>query len=397
MATTTIGARNQYSVAVSGGVVPAALFPFDVPDFRDMLERTDVPMQKAMGTAAPLSKPIHKAEWGWGSPDPYIDTLAVAITDTGATTITVTAGEQYQIGDIIVIDSEEIRVTGRADDILTVVRGHAGTTAATHLISSTIVNTGPAVIESADDADSPFTQGETDHNFHQISSYTWSMSNRADKTWNYEHPNAGLFAEELKKKMQTTAPVRFELRFLMGQRAQGTSSSPSSFGGLRQSSYISSRQDLSDEPFTEYDLMTHLQTMSNLVGPSLMPHDIWCGHLTARIISSWYNATRQSDMSDSKAKNNWTSIATDFGVFNVKTHYLMDTVAPDKAYVMDVSEFKIRPYASGTGWQTGEYTTQGWHRRGYLRGDYTVLAQLADARLEIYNYSTTASDYPGLA
>jgi hypothetical protein len=75
----------------------------------------------------------------------------------------------------------------------------------------------------------------------------------------------------------------------------------------------------------------------------------------------------------------------------------MDTVAPTNLYIADFSEFKIRPYASGTGWQTGEHTTQGWYRRGYLRGDYTVLAELCDARAEIFAYSVTAGDYAGLS
>jgi hypothetical protein len=104
--------------------------------------------------------------------------------------------------------------------------------------------------------------------------FTWQMSNRADKTWNYEHRDAGLFQDELKKKMRDTAPIRFELRFLKGRRAQGTGSTASAFGGLREPTYITTRNTLSTAPLTETDLMDTLQEVNNLVGPSLAPKDI---------------------------------------------------------------------------------------------------------------------------
>jgi hypothetical protein len=64
---------------------------------------------------------------------------------------------------------------------------------------------------------------------------------------------------------------------------------------------------------------------------------------------------------------------------------------------MNPEDFKRRPYASSTGWNTGNYETQGWHTRGFLRSDTTLIAQRADSRAEIYGFSTTAGDYSGLA
>lgn len=396
-ATVASGSMNQYSTGVSGGTTPSDLFIRDVPDWVDKLERTDVPLQKLFGSEGAPSTPMLKAEWGWGSPDPYSTTITEAIAGTGDTTITVADGSYFQVGDLFLIDNEILRCTGISGDDLTVTRGFAGTTAATHSDNAAVYIMGPAVVESADDADSPFTQGEVDFNYHQIMSFTWSLSARADKVPTYEHRNANRFNAELKKKMEYTAPVRMELTYLLGQRALGTASSPSSLGGLRQASYITTRTDLSSAILTETDLMSNLQTVHNLVGPSLMPDTIICSPFTARVISSWYNDTRRTTMSDTKANVKFTEIETWFGPVKVVPHYLMSTVANDKLYIINPKEFKKRPLASGTGWNTGEYTTQGWHRRGYLRSDTTLLAPYCDARLELYGFSTTAGDYSGLS
>ena len=396
-ATVASGSINQYSTAVSGGTTPSDLFIRDVPDWIEKLQRTDVPLQKMFGSEGPPSTPMLKAEWGWGSPDPYATTITEAISGTGDTTITVADGSYFQVGDVFKIDSELLRCTAIAGEVLTVTRGFAGTTAATHSDDAAVYIMGPAVVESADDADSPFTQGEVDYNYHQIMSFTWSLSKRADAVPTYEFRNGNRFQAELKKKMEYTAPVRMELTYLMGQRALGSASSPSALGGLSQSSYITTRTSLSSAILTETDLMSNLQTVHNLVGPSLMPDTIICSPFTARVISSWYNDTRRTTMSDEKANVKFTTIDTWFGPVKIVPHYLMSTVANNRLYVIDAKQFKKRPLASGTGWNTGEYTTQGWHRRGYLRSDTTLLAPYCDARLELHTFSTTAADYSGLS
>ena len=398
-ATVASGSMNQYSTATSGGTTPSDLFIRDVPDWTDKLTRTDVPFSKLIGSEGPPNTPMLKAEWGWGSVDPYSTTITEAITDTGATTITVADASYFQVGDRALIGSEEIRVTAVNEDtnVLTVSRGFAGTTAATALDNATVYILGPAVVESADDADSPFTQGEVDFNYHQIMSFTWALSHRAEVTPTYENKNGNRFNAEKRKKMEFTAPTRLELTWLLGQRALGTGSAASAMGGLRQSGYITTRTSLSSAILTESDLMGGLQTLDQLVGPSMSGKTIMCSSLVARIISSWYNETRRSSMTDGKAKVNFTEIETDFGTVKVVRNHLMNTVANDKMYIANYDDFKKRPYASGSGWGTGEYSVQGWHRRGYLRSDFTLLAPLPDTRLELHTFSTTAGDYSGLS
>jgi hypothetical protein len=73
------------------------------------------------------------------------DTLAAAITTTGATTCTVAHGAWFANGDVITIDSEQMLITGIASNVLTVTRGYNSTVATTHLINAVVY--GPALEE----------------------------------------------------------------------------------------------------------------------------------------------------------------------------------------------------------------------------------------------------------
>jgi hypothetical protein len=81
--------------------------------------------------------------WGYGdgvSATPYVQdtTLSAAITSTTATTCTVTSATNLSAAMTILIDSEQMYISGVSSTTLTVERGINGTTAATHLISSQI-------------------------------------------------------------------------------------------------------------------------------------------------------------------------------------------------------------------------------------------------------------------
>ena len=291
-ATVTSGSQNSYATTTSGGTVPSDLFIRDVPDWIDKLQRTDVPLQKMFGTAPAPSMPMLKAEWGWGSPDPYSTTLAVSC-GSGDTTITVPDGDYFAVDDTLFIEDEELRVTGIAGNVLTVERGFAGTSAASHTNGVTIAIGAPALVESADDPDGIITQGEVDYNYPQIMSFTWAFSKRAEVTATYEHKNGNRASAELRKKMEHTAPVRFEIALILGNRDQGSGVAPSLMGGLRQSSFITTRTNISSAAFTPTDLMNGLQTVNNLVGSTLMPDTIVCSPFMARLRAAGTRAANE--------------------------------------------------------------------------------------------------------
>ena len=397
-ATVASGSQNQYATSVSGGTVPSDLIIRDVPDWIDKLQRTDVPLQKMIGTAPAPSMPMLKSEWGWGSPDPYSTTLAVSC-GSGDASITVADGAYFGVGDTFFLGDEMLRVTGIAGDVLTVERGVGGTTPAGHTAADAIAIGAPALVENADDPDSPFTQGELDYNYPQIMSFTWSHSHRRKVTPTYEGKSKDNAARELRKKMEYTAPMRFEISLILGRRQQGTGTTPSTMGGLKEPSFIGTRNNLSSAPFTETDLMDGLQAVNNKVGSELMPDTLIASPFLIRAIGSWYQETRRSTMSETKANVRWTEIETEFGPVKLVKHYLFSSLPGmnGRVFVMNPEDIKRRPYASDTGWNTGQYETQGWHTRGYLRGDFTSIWERADARIEWRDASTTKSDYPAIA
>ena len=70
-------------------------------------------------------------EWGWQNDTESISTID-AIGSTSTTTVSVTSGSSTYVGDTILIDTEQMYVTGVDGNTLTVIRAVNGTTAATH-------------------------------------------------------------------------------------------------------------------------------------------------------------------------------------------------------------------------------------------------------------------------
>jgi hypothetical protein len=396
-------ALNSHSTDVSGGTTPSGLFIRDVPDWTKVLVRTDTPFLKLIGGlkgSAP-KVPMLKAEWGWGSPDPMEGELAEAL-DTSEVDIDVVDGDVFQVGDLFRIDDEDFRVTAIAGNTLTVgERGFRGTTAAAHSSGAVIYKNGIAIAENAADPLSPITQGELDYNYHEIVIFNWQMSERAKVTATYESRNfsGNRFEQELKKKMNTTAPVYLERMLLEGLRNLGTSTVPSTMGGLRQSSYITTRNTVAASgPLTELAFMDTGQDLYNLVGQDKMARTVMLGSVAKRIINSWYNDTRRTSGGDTSIGVNFDTIKTDFGDFKFVINYQLDRLGRgDEIYFLNPEEIVMRPYASSTGWKTGMIATNGWFDRGFLRADVTTIWQNPDARAALTGFSVTESDYPSLA
>lgn len=404
-ATVTRNPLNQYSSAVTSGTTPSALWkPYDVPDWTKMQKRVDTPLIDAIGRAPAQENTNIYRYWGWGSPDPVTDTLGGNQSSTTATSWTVANSSYFSIGAYFRVDSEYCRVTAiTSATTLEASRAQLGSSGATHTSGTTVVIIGPIVAENADDPSTPVTQGETDYNVFNIVSFTWTLSQRAKVTQTFESQNfpGNRDQQELRKKMDYTAPQALEILAMLGQRTLGDGTgAPSVMGGLLQSSYITTRTSLSSAALTEYDFNQNLQTVHNLVGPSMQGKTVMCSPFFARVISSWYSDYRTMDMGSSKVNLKVTEVETWFGTMQIKPNYFFQTIPAfqNRVFVADWDrDFDIEPYHSSTGWQTGMLATQGWYTKGYLRGDFTLVARNPDTRLELNTISTTASDYSGLA
>lgn len=77
--------------------------------------------------------------FGWQNTTSSATTLNGAITDAAATSVTVTSGATLSEGSTILVGTEQMYVESIAANVLTVIRGVHGTTAATHLTGVDVV------------------------------------------------------------------------------------------------------------------------------------------------------------------------------------------------------------------------------------------------------------------
>ncbi len=389
---------NSYSITDSG-TTPDGLIIRDVPDWTKMLRRQDIPFTKMIGRSSAPGTPMLKREWGWGSPDPVKDQLAEAL-DSSETGIDVDHGEYFQVGHLIRVDDEIMLVTAIVADTLTVTRGYSGSTAATHADDAPVYVLGPAMSEFQDDQLSPITQGELDFNYPQYLQFGWKLSQRARVTPTYESKNfpGTRDQQELRKKMEYTAPLQLERVMLEGLRSAGSPTTASTMGGIRQPSFFTTHVAMGGAPLTEYDLMEMLQDVYQLVGQDQMSKTVMCSMFIKRVISSWYNDNRRYTGSDKTANVVFDEIDTEFGRIRFVVNYQLDELGRSgDLFLFNPKDFKLQPYASSTGWQTGMLSTNGWYTQGFLRGDYTLLCENPDNRAKMTSISTTASDYPSIA
>ncbi len=104
------------------------------------------------------------------------DTLGTAITATDTTTMSVTTAANFQAGDIVLIDSEQIWISAMSGTTATITKAFNGTTAATHLVSAVITRISRARISGDDADDSPSTEVSSTSNCTQIFQRTVNLT-----------------------------------------------------------------------------------------------------------------------------------------------------------------------------------------------------------------------------
>ena len=139
MVTVYQGTETTYTAAV--------IIIRQLEDYIDNFSPRDFPLLSRVGLSSyPETVENPKVEYQLEEDVPLTDTLHVAVTDTTATQFTVHFAEYFNLNDVILIDSELLQVysTDATNNYLTVGRGFAGSTAATHVIDSTIYRLGSA-------------------------------------------------------------------------------------------------------------------------------------------------------------------------------------------------------------------------------------------------------------
>lgn len=401
---------NRALNSLSGDGVPSALFLApNMIDWTKSIRWTPAPFYKDIGRGKAPKMPAVKEEWGWSYPDSVTDQLNGAIATTGATTIVVDDASKFQVGSTVLIESELILVTGvdETTNTLTVSRGYAGTTAATHVDNMSVLIMLPAIAENQATPLSPYTQGDKDYNYYHQAEWSVQLSHRAQvipTQESYSLKVNGRLEADLRKKMEETIPEQMEWALLFGARSVGTASAPSTLGGiLNTSSFCSTVNTSLSGALTYGTLMDNLSDLHDLVGPKA--GKTWMAHpIVCEIISSFFEPTRQSGPGDTKIKTYWTEIDTGwYGTIRLMpNNKFVQTAANgntplNKILIYNAEDLEVKPLSGDSGFSVEPVDVSGaWAKRLAIRGDHTLVAKNPDSRMILGGFSVTRSDYAAL-
>lgn len=397
-ALTTIG-------GVAGGV-PSGLYPTPVPQWLDNVKNRKTPLLQMITKGSAPESTHNLLTWGYSSPRETFDTLAEPL-DNSETGVDVDHAEYYQVGDVIQVESELMLVTAIASPTLTVIRGFAGTSAATHTDDYGISILGPAYRQNQDTSRTPIAQGQKLTNNWQQFEFMLDASHFRQIFPTFENLGKGDALRFLMKRlMSVEAPHLLEKTLINGVANDEDSTEPSTMNGILTSTYTSNVSTVSGA-LTAKTLMDKLEqtflASQDGVDLTLMSHP-----RMIRRISSFFAGMRRLDATEDTVRLYIEKIITPFGTLNLVSNpnWLKPGAAAatpsqelDKLIVFNPKDVELIPASKDSVWHAsykGEPYTTSWQEVAYLRGAYSIKMGNPFTRTIISGYSTTDSDYPGM-
>lgn len=327
-------------------------------------------------------------EWQRDEDIPLSDVLGAAITSTTAAQITVTYAEYFNLNDVILIDSELMHVlaTDATNNYLTVTRGFAGSTAATHLISTTIYRLGSARPEGSSPGWAQQTVTSQPHNYCQIFDETVSITGTQQATRYYGVDDK--LAYQVDKAMASLYMKMERALLYNSYRYAGTATAPRLTGGA--DFFVYDKNNLSSAAITQDDVEDALQDKFSSFGMNNIPDTMYCNAWVRRKVSSWGTGTIVTERTENVVGNVVDQIYTNFGTVTVELDHL---VIPSHAWLFNMDKITIAPM-NGRGFSEIEASTPGTDatiRR--ILGEYAFIFHGEDGaadglNVKIYGIST---------
>lgn len=292
----------------------------------------DVPMITALGLSNEdkfkfVNAPGKIYEWLQDAYSPLSDVAAdTGITSSSTTTtVAMTDGSKFHVGDVLQIDSEYIWVASISTNTLTVVRNVSGTQA-THASTATLYIRSQARLEGAANSVAHYTEPTSGYNYSFIMHKAIKISRTDQRITRYGI--ADLVNYEIDKKMD-------ELKLLLtkkpyyGIRAAGSTTVARDTGGL--DTFITTNvTTLSSTPaLTLKNIEDQVQNCWNAGGS---PSMLVCGGWAKRKISSFYEGSVRTERSEKMGGMECTRIQTSLGPV---LDLMVDRWCPvDKLYIL---------------------------------------------------------------
>lgn len=360
-----------------------------IADMIGMIDWTEAPLLKLLGLNGEskfrlLNFPRTKVEWLEDTMAPRSGTVNEAL-DSSETGVDVATGQgdYLKAGDVILVDSELMYVSSVATDTATVVRGFAGTTAASHNDQSAWKLATVARLEGADFTTGYTTSVTNPYNYTQIFSEAVKVTGSEQNDEKYGISDT--MAYHISKLMGDGGkagklPILLQQAAYYGKRAAGSSTTARAMGGIEQ--YVTTNvTNLSSAALTRKSIEDLMQ-LCYLAGGA--PNTLVCNAWLRRKITSFYEGSIFTDRSEERGGSKITTIVTDFGDIEV----VFDRWCPtDRLYLIEPAKMgwvTYRPFDVVDRASVGDYMVKD------VLGEYSFVLMNETAHGYIYGASTSS-------
>jgi len=309
-----------------------------------------------------------KREWQEDVLHALTATMSATVTmnDTTSGTVTLSASDAWNfgVGDIILIESEQLRVTALASDTtLTVTRGWGSTTAATHDASETITRVGHNQLENVDSVTGGTSIHDFPFNYYQIFDRAVQVSHRAQQTGEYNVDDR--MDLEVSKVLKDYFHM-LERTAFYGKRVAQTATVPSSAGGL--DTFITDNTDTTAEALSEKKINDLLALIYDDVGHDEQADLIVVNQWQKRKISDMWSSMARMERGERTGGVVVDVIDTVFGKVDVM---MVHNMPAGVLYLLNTKHIKYAPYKNSA-FFVEDLPESGPYFKQHVYGDYTL-------------------------
>lgn len=331
-----------------------------------------------------------KVEWQRDEYMPIADAANGAISTTGEVDISVDNADYFAMHDVVLIEDELMLVVDvdPSSDEITVVRGFAGSTAATHDDNDVIYRLGAARPEGSSPGWAQQIAVSQPYNYTQIWDAVVSITGTEDvlKEWGPDD----LMAYRLDKRLAELYQMMERALIYNNQRYAGDASAGRVSAGLDY--WVADKNDLSDAAITFDDIEDAMEDKFQDYGIVNTPRDLFCNSWVKRKITSFGLASIRTDRTENVVGNEITVVETNFGTLNINLDHL---ILNSEAWLLNLDTIMIAPLR-GRGLKEIDASVPGddamKHR---VIGEYVFVVKGEDGsndglNVKIYGISTTS-------
>lgn len=368
------GQRFTYSDSVNEAI--------DISSALDKLNPTDTPLLLRIGKDS-LRDPCTAVKHEWLEDDVRGTTTLVTnnpLAQAGVTlNVTTGDGVKFRAHDLLLIESEIVRVTAVAADALTITRGWGGSSDVAHAQNSVVTLIAPALPQGSDLLGARTTTKSGLFNYTQIFEEEVKVSKTMQSTDKYTRQNDPEY--QIGSQLDIIG-VNMERTLLFGRKNQATASLPGSADGI-QVRISTNVYNKAGAALTQSHLEDAMQAIWDAGGkPSL----IVTNATQQRRINTFLDGYREADYEDEVLGTMVRRYKTNFGQVDI----LLDRHMPsNEVWILDEDKIGFGPL-SGRALSTmklpplsKEYDV--WQ----ISGEYTIETRLEKSHARIHTLATT--------